>query len=404
MKKIRYSIIISLAALAAGCAKTETGGVETQTVEPNFTLGTRGVISEDTPAHGDAFRLVAYTATGTTASYQAAYAYDANGDHGAAGDLIPVTVSTTAPYGTTLQDGTTIVKDRVSGLHMAANTTYRLAMLHPAVPMSNSGTGTLGSLARFEFSDTVYASLPDDASGDGDLTDDPFEIYNGANLTVHPVPSPIKLYPLQAEIQAYFYSTTGRTYTVNNVSLVDAGNNGWYNARTGIIYPNYNYTSKTSYSSSTILPANNLTANYKDVTADVTAQADQIPLKGGGTATSQWKLSGQPVFPTDYSGAVSQILQMTLAVRIDMGNDAYNNAMIPITLKIERNKRYTFYIDVQSAIMSIFYNVSDWGAGGQYDDDPIGSEVIPYGVVALTKNSGNWTPNDYDDDPIGGSI
>ena len=405
---------VALAALSfQSCVKTEMiSGAETQTVEPGFAL-TRAETSAPV-ADQDGFTLMAYhLGAGTetaqnqvqTISYGQPYGYYAYDQ--SSGELIPVAVSGSYPYKPT---SSPLAINRGQAMRLTANTSdanqtgvYRVAMVHPALPVRNANA--LGLLAVYNLGEKVYASWPDDADGAGE----PFEIKVKSNQEVHPIPDNTKLYPIQAQVQAYLYTTESRNYTVESAHLVNAGNNGWYNARTGVVYPNYNYNSKTSYSAELSVPTGNQTANYLLLTSAVDG-ATAIP---NAAQTAQYKINAQDVFPTDYRGTDgdaqgdANIMPMTLALKLDMnpggGTPIYNNASVPIALKIERDKRYTFYIDVQSASLSITYQVFDWDTTQAEYDENTGSGLLIYGTVTLNAGPGDWDTTDaeYSEDNIG---
>ena len=413
MGKVKYSVIaLAFAVVGFGsCTREEvvgTGG-KSDAVEPVFSFSTR---SDDPPNDDDTFVLMAYH-LGASLSNQyivtdgnqvGRYAYD-----DAKGALVPTNINTTT-YAHTPGTAGNITKDGRYGLHLAAHTNvntqagiYRIAMIHPAVTIR--GAGTLGQLATFDLEEDVWASSPDDADGDGN-DDDPFEVKIITNQEVHAVPPGTKLYPLRAEIQAYFYSSKGNVYTVDKIYLLDAGHNGWYSAREGIVYPNYNYASKIVYGSDYQYPGLDSLANHLDIKAKISPFSGPNPPFLTGESPVQYKLDPQRVFPADYrgeeAGAPAQIKPMALSVKLEMGG-GYNNVQIPIALNMARNKRYTFYIDVQSSFVNIYYSEGDWEPvdGG---NDNIGEEVILYATISLTPVPGDWTPDGGENDNIGGNI
>lgn len=414
MNRIKYiTMAVVLAAMGfQSCDKTEVASRgEDRVVEPGFALTraeTSTPVADQTPFTLMAYHMGAGTETARnqvqSISYGRAFGYYAYNQPD--GDMIPVAVSASYPYGPTASP---LVPNRTQGLQLQANTTdanqtgvYRVAMVNPAVPVRSADA--LGYLAVFNLGEKVCASWPDDADGNGT----PFEIKVVSNQQVHPVPADTRLYPIQAQVQAYLYTTSNRSYTVESAHLVNAGNNGWYNARTGIVYPNYNYNSKTSYSSQLSVPAGNPRANYLALAA-VADGATAIP---NSAQLAQYEIRAQDVFPTDYRGTDggaqgdANIMPMTLALTLNMGTSGspvYNNASIPIALKIERDKRYTFYIDVQSASLTITYQVFDWDTADAVYDEDAGSGLQIYGTVTLGSGLGDWETGDsqYTDENIG---
>lgn len=406
MEKIKYTILalaLSLLGLSS-CSKDEAQAGDGQAIaEPAFTLDTRAD-SEVDPDHGDAFTMMAYNMGAETQLQQnqvlnitgglpyGYYAYDKDGNYGAAGGLIPATVSETEYKATT----TPFTKNRSNAMKLQSYTSetgqrgvYRIAMLYPAVPVRI--TGELGLLAMFDLKDDLWASSPDDVNGDGTL-DDPFEIINRTNQDVYAIPTETRLYPVQAAIRAYFYSTQNYAFNIESIDLVNAGINGWYNARTGLVYPNYNYKNKKAYAAD--LEVENAGDNYLNIKDKIVASTASVPLEEGGSAQASWMLDDQRVFPSDYRGAekggTSYVVPMTLSVSLRLtATNTVNNASIPIALEIKRNKRYIFYIDVQSDLIRINYSIGDWDNAND-DNSNIGGDINTYLSIPFTAAPGGW--------------
>ncbi|MDR1503215.1 MAG: hypothetical protein LBT43_12270 [Prevotella sp.] len=403
-RTINKMIIISglLCAGFASCGENEDVQPQEQTYEYSFTGSTRAG-SDGSPEHADTYRVMAYSKIGnkiiTSTNQLGTYAYDLKGDYtgsSTVGSIIPVAVSTTT-YQTPLVDGK-LVKAGANGLHLTAGD-YYVSMIHPCVPVYT--TSGLGYLAVFERADKIYASQPLDKNGDG-TADDSFEINVSSNAQKHDVTG-VVMHPLMSAIKVYFYShfyaesdpdhdvPISTSFTVDVIKLVNAGNNGWYNPREEMVYPNYNYNSKTVYSKDLIVSG---TQNEeKLITAD---SSDPIMTKDGKTATAMYMVDNVSVFPSDYRGSDMggsvYVIPMTLRVELKDAADQYNRVSIPVSLKIERNKLYTFYINVTSSQIIINYSVGGW-VEKTSDYTVVGDpDVIEYKTIDISwTNSGNWT-------------
>ncbi len=414
MKRILNTVVVfgALCAALGSCTKDEGGKTPGG---PAYEQGFTGVSRADVngtgnPAHADTYRMMAYLKTGTAimtnASNSGTYAYDLNGDYAAnplVGSIVPVAVNSTT-YQTTLAGGL-LQKDGRYAMHLTAGD-YYVSMIHPAVPIY--GAGTLGNLAVFNRTDKVYTSLPLDKNGDG-TADDPFEITVADNGQINDATG-VVMHPLMSAIKVYFYShfyaetDPGHTtplsvnYTAEEIKLVNAGNNGWYNAKTDFVYPNYNYGSKTSYSMN-LNP--NGTANEEPQT--VAASSATFTDRNGETVTAKYVIDNMPVMPADYRGADMggnpYVIPMTLSVKLKDDNGLYNKASIPISIVIKRNKQYRFYINVTSEQIGIAYTVSAWDY--DYDDTnytDLGGDLVQYADIDI-----DWTPNGGWDNGGGGN-
>lgn len=478
MERIR--ILLYFAALLPICAgwvscAAEHGppDEETETIEQGFLVGTRTDLN-GSPEHGDAYTLISYNVGGTSSNDAfinqipnirqcGYYAYDDGTDSGrATGTLVPVAISTPSesnsasvnlpppfhspPYYIPSKAPLTIDRSQsqrlesapATGLNPTSNQgLYRTAIIYPAIPMHSSGTAGLGHLAVYHIDTDIWASDPDDADGDPD-TEDPFEILVNANSTIHPLPERTELFPVKSAVKVSFYSEyfadsdTGMTsprsqsFTITSLKLVNVGSNGWLNARTGIVYPNYNYgTSPTSgltagsnwrstYSSSEIgvnadgtplYPARGA-YNFTDLldpnhdgNGDDTLVVDESgnfilpPPRPGFPAPEkfiQWSAE-TPVFPSDYRGAenggLPQVQPMSLRLELNVGG-APLKANVPIALLMERGKRYNFYVNVTSESIYIAYTVSEWGSGGGESD--IGGFTHDYLKIDIEYHPGGW--------------
>lgn len=428
MRKIKYIFyaIPCLAAMLCSCTKEEGGSTPdggSEAVEQAFSF-TRADGNGD-PEHADTYTMISYMLGGPTSTtvdkqqikiqYQSGYyAYDANGDYDQ-GALIPVAVNTSSPYGTNLTGGK-LTKDRAkaqklnvmpAGNNQNNTGIYRTAMIHPAIPMRN--TTNLGYLAVFEQADDIWASLPDDADGSGN----PFEVRVRSNQQVHDIPAGTKLFPVKSAVKVYMYSNfyaeddteknnpLSVDFTVEEMRLINSGSNGWYSARQGIVYPNYNYINRNTYSST---PAfDDMRPNYVTLTAAVTN--DEIPLQGGGTAQAKYIVDKYPVFPSDYRGAegggLAEVIPMTLSLKLkETSSGALNNASVPIAIQIERGKCYTFYVNVTSEQIVVSYSISGWDPAGENDDD-IGGDVVDYTTVDINRGTDGWENGGGGNESIG---
>jgi hypothetical protein len=450
MKQLLFITIAVLALASCERAVLEPEQpAETPAYEQEFNLGTRTDV-DGSPTHGDPYTIISYNVGGTTSTdiskYQIRseqqrgyYAYDDGQLSGRpAGTLVPVAMNfpgnNNNPYTipsmywptnwvSGWSSSNALVKANqqaqmlssvpTTGLNPSTNQgVYRVAMIHPAIPMRNTSTANLGFLAVYGLGDDVYASSPDDADGDP-LTDDPFEITVTTNREVHQLPAKTELYPVKSEVKVWFYSeyyadsdteqTTPKTQTfsISSLLLYNAGSNGWYNARTGIVYPNYNYGSnwRTVFSLEEIGTS---IPNYVDMGESVTTDGS-TPGPGKAGEPIQYVVE-QPVFPSDYrgvnAGGPSQVKPLTMSIVLDMGGGALNKASIPIALKMERGKRYNFYVNVMSEMIAVTYNVSSWEDGGD-DSDTIGGDKLPYTTVELEYTPDGWNNGGGGDDNIG---
>jgi hypothetical protein len=286
---------------------------------------------------------------------------------------------------------------------------YRVAMIHPAIPVRNGSS--LGLLAVYGLTDNVYASMPDDADGNP-ATDDPFEITVTGNGQIHELPAKTELYPIKSAVKIWFYSEyyadgdTGQTdpisqtFDIDSLKLYNVGSNGWYNARTGIVYPNYNYGTnwRTVHS---LQEGGSAIPNYADLLPNITADGT-TPGPGKAGKPIQYTVE-QPVFPSDYrgpeTGGLSEVKPLSLTTALTISGSK-NNASVPIALEIERGKRYNFYVNVTSEMIVITYNVSPWEDGGD-NSDTIGGDKLPYTTIDLRYTPGGWDNGGGGDDEIG---
>lgn len=430
MKRIKHTFIVILA-LSTGfcsCTKDQEGidPVKDQELPVQDYVMTTRVDGAGAPEHGDAYTILSYTydlnviRNSSSMRQYGYYAYDANGDYGVKGSLIPVTVNTSGAnmYKTTLSNGK-IQRNQVQGQQLVgvpltgSNSTnqgfYRTAMIYPAIPVYN--TSELGYLAVYNRTDAIYASHPDDKNGDG-IPDDPFIIEVRENGNVHHVDG-VKMYPVTAAIKVYLYSHYYEndetknpeqkiTFDVEEIKLVNAGRNGWFNPATGVVYPNYNYDAlNPALYSSTVSTTNGNNAENLSINPSVTTILTSYT---GIQTTAQYETGDVSVFPTDYRGVEGggspYIIPMTLSLKLKDSNGLYNNASVPIALMIEKNKRYTFYVNIKSKQIEIAYAISDWvPAGENYTD--IGSDVEPYLTIGINRYNGGWSTNDNGSSEIG---
>lgn len=440
MRKNIYALV-AFAALCAGLSSCvndnkELGELPAPTQEPldqGFSITTRANEITGAPEDQDTYTLMSYTKayTGSTTTYSnqitngynnmkqyGYYAYDGTGRIGAVGDLIPVQVSTTTykavnnPFVRNQAQGQRLVGIPVTGTNTNNVGYYFVSIIHPAIPAYNASE--LGVLAVFNRTDDIYASHPDDRNGDG-VKNDPFEITVRENMDIHNIDgSEVKMYPVRAAIRAYLYShffvdddpdanptAQSINFTVEDVSLVNAGYNGWYNPRMDMVYPNYNYTSKSVYNKDVNLPSGNPKANVDELTA--VANAETIPTRFPGiNATAKYlvqeevnsTLQDVRVFPTDYRGEEGGgspfVIPMTLSLKLKDSNGLFITASAPIAMVIERNKLYKFYVNVKSDQIEIQYSRSAWNpVTGNYDD--IGGIVSDIVTVNINKSNGGWT-------------
>lgn len=403
--------------------------------EQGFSMDTR--TTSGGPQYRDAYTLVSYKVGGTSSAYidryqirdplqYGYYAYDDGSlSTNAPGTLVPVAIKFPAfgditpypvppMYAPSLGSPTTALTadfsyaQKLNSVPVTGqNTTtmqgvYRTAVIHPAVPMYDAIAYGLGYLAVFERTDDVFASMPDDADGQGT----PFEIEVTSNAQVHPLPNPTNLYPIKSAVKLWFYSEyynesdvlqehpQEQPFTITSLKLYNVGSNGWYNARTGIIYPNYNYRNsgatnnyRTVYSSDEV--GSNI-PNYADLLPEI-EQDNATPGPGAAGNKIQYHVE-TPVFPTDYRGSEgggpSQIKTLTLALVLQIGS-ASNKASVPIALKMEKGKRYNFYINIMSEMIAVKYSVADWNNGGGGSNE-IGGYTLDYATIHLEYLPTGW--------------
>jgi hypothetical protein len=176
-----------------------------------------------------------------------------------------------------------------------------------------------------------------------------------------------------------------------SATLVNAGNNGWYNPMQDIVYPNYNYTTKTTYSA-TLITGGNPIVNEEGLTvAEYSGTLDD--QYGKAIASKKFKVDKVPVFPSDYrgvsGGGSAYILPMTLQLSVtDLANDI-SNSSVPVSMLIERNKLYRFFINVTSTKITVNYTVAAWDpVTGSYTD--IGNMPVAYKVINISWSNDDW--------------
>ncbi|MDR0954944.1 MAG: hypothetical protein LBM20_06150, partial [Rikenellaceae bacterium] len=302
-----------------------------------------------------------------------------------------------------------------------------------------------------------------DLNGDGNQND-PFQITVTSNGQVHELPH-VDLFPIESAIKVFFYSEyyaasdtektkpLSQTFSITSLRIHNVGSNGWYNARTGIVYPNYNY----SYS----FYNEHSTEEYGDYlpnNVEMTSTADNVtPGPGKAGNPIQWTAQTE-IFPSDYRGAegggLAQVKPLILKVELDMTPDTGEEEnqgdgtdegegtsetgegetpgegtdegggtpsaeeegmtrstgevtnkvsipIVPLALKVERGKRYNFYINVRSESIAITYTVSAWDADVSGDD--IGGNQIDYATMPFTYSpTSGWENGGGGSDNIGG--
>jgi hypothetical protein len=414
-------VVVSLCVgLCVSCNGDESGcGGKTDEVKDQAFVGaaTRFDAVGD-PQHGEAYTMIGYKTGGSVndryqisdANQYGFYAYDDGSSYGVAGALIPVAINALYAPSAGINP---LVRAWNQGMKLSSTITnpvrpgvYRIAMIHPAIPMVSTGAHNLGFLAVFNPSDSIWASSPDDVDGMGH----PFEITITTNGQVNELPNPTELYPIKAAVKVWLFSeyydevndpdhtiVKEQKFSIGTMYMYNTGSNGWFNARTGIVYPNYNYTATYtgSYSPTLLLPPGVIN-NYVDmgpaVTADNVTPAPDLPDFPTAAKNIQW-YAETLVFPSDYrgveNGGLQQVIPMTLRLELNMDAGGVNKASVPISLVIESGKRYNFYINVKSELIEIIYNVSPWQDGGT-DDGNIGGPMNDYASIELTYSSSNW--------------
>lgn len=395
-------MIIMLGFVCGGfssCSQDENVQSPEQAYEQAFTGLLTRAAANGNPEHGDTYRIMAYSKTGNgliqNTNQYGSYAYDLNGDY-SVGSIVPVTVNNST-YQTALSNGQ-LVRNGANGLHLTAGD-YYVSMIYPCVPVySASG---LGYLAVFNRTDKVYASQPLDKSGNGTMN--PFEISVSSNRQWQDAGG-VVMHPLMSAISVYFYSRfyaeddpdhthpLSIGFTVEEIKLVNAGSNGWYNPMQEMVYPNYNYKSKTVYSKDVVT---NGTENEEPFTA--LASFAEFTDKDGKSAQAKYEVINIPVFPSDYRGpdmgGSAYVIPMTLQVKLkNSSNNLFNKASIPVSIEIKRNKLYRFYINFTSEQIEIAYRVADWNyQDGSYTD--LGGNLgglIDYATISW-NGSGDWS-------------
>ncbi len=420
---------------------------ETPAYEQGFSMGTR-VDAAGYPEHGDAYVLISYRVGGTSSTYEdkmlirdngtyggkqfGHYAYDDGSSYGTPGALIPIDPRSFVEHNGNPANPPYVPQYGIDPLVKAPTYAqmlrgvpveghdpatgqglFRTAVIHPAIPVFN--TSEFGRLAVFNLGEKVYASMPDDADGDPS-TDDPFEIEVTHNDQIHPLPYPLELYPVESGIRVRFYSEYyadsdpdelypfEQEFEIASLQLFNVGSNGWYSARTGMVYPNYNYsnTYRTTYSSQELgVGSSGSRPNFLDLKTSVYDDGEAGP----GKAKNPIRYSVEsPVFPSDYrgyeSGGIFEVKPLILQVVLDMDSGGQNKVSVPIAMEMKRGKRYNFYINVLSQILIVKYNVSPWGEGYD-DDDTIGGYLMDYATIDLRYNPDGWVDVDGGNDEIG---
>jgi hypothetical protein len=447
---MKHITLITLFALAlVSCEKTVVEPeIETPAYEQEFGFGTRADGSGN-PTHGDPYTIISYRVGGTSSTdvdkYQIRennaygkqwgyYAYDDGVISGnTEGTLVPVAMAfpgnNNTPYTTPpmywpsgWSSGGALTKAPLqaqmlnsvpaSGPNPATNQgVYRVAMISPAIPMRSALASGLGYLAVYGLGDDVYASMPDDADGNPSTTD-PFEITVTNNRQVHELPAQVELFPIKSAVKVWFYSEyyadsdteqtnpLTQTFTINTLRLYNVGSNGWYNARTGIVYPNYNYGTNWR-SVHSLVEGGTSVSNYVNMASAVVTDG-VTPGPGKSKKPIQYYVE-QAVFPSDYrgpeTGGLAKVKPLSMAVVLSIGSNV-NNASVPIALKVERGKRYNFYVNLTSQMIDISYNVTPWDNGGSNSDD-IGGDKLPYQQIPLNYGPGNWDNGGGGNDNIG---
>lgn len=441
-------------------------------VEPVFYLSTRADTNGD-PEDGDAYTLVSYNVGGATSNYTdknqitnerffGYYAFDASSR-----ELVPVAINfpviktnpTFIPfppfeYGPYYapSNGKPLVKEQTQGQRLpptpetglnSINTgLYRTAVIHPAIPFYNASDGGLGYLAVYHIDTDVWASSPDDADGNPD-TDDPFQIQVRTNREVYSLPDPTELFPVKSFVNVSFYSeyfsdddpgmTTPKTqkFSITSLKLVNVGSNGWYNARTGVVYPNYNYgpvsdsdakgdwrtiyalTEKGVKTDGSPIDQIKGVYNYFDLVdpnhdgvesdskvVDMSSKKIKPPKRDGFPDPKeyiQWSVE-TPVFPSDYrggeNGGLSQVVPLSLRMVLSVGG-AQLKATVPIAIVMECGKSYNFYVNVMSELIGVFYTAFSWNldnVGTEDDPDEIGGvdESYYFEIDNITYDHKEW--------------
>lgn len=397
-------IIVSGLLCTGFCSCNQDENVQSpdQAYEQAFTGLLTRTASNGDPEHGDTYRIMAYSKTSNgliqNTNQSGSYAYDLNGDY-SVGSIVPVAVNNST-YQTSLSDGK-LVRNGANGLHLTAGD-YYVSMIHPCVPVHQASG--LGYLAVFNRTDKVYASQPLDKNGDETMN--PFEISVASNRQWQDA-NGVVMHPLMSAISVYFYSRyyaesdtnlanpLSIGFTVEETKLVNVGNSGWYNPMQEMVYPNYNYKSKTVYSKDV---ETNGTENEEPFTA--LASFASFTDKDGKPAQAKYAVETIPVFPSDYRGpdmgGSAYVIPMTLQVKLrNSSNNLVNKASIPVSIEIKRNKLYRFYINFTSEQIKIAYTVADWN----YQDDnytDLGGDLgglIDYATISW-NGSGSWSNSD----------
>ena len=437
--------ILQIAALALtgtlsiACAVDDKGAEQpdsTPVCVQGFSMGTRAD-SDGDPEHGDTYTLISYRVGGTESTWVDKYRIMFHSDFGRQygyyayddgvlsgrppGTLVPVNAKApneggTVPNYTPIEGISPLVKAPLEAMMVNSvpkdeadpennQGVYRVAVIHPAIPMYSANS--LGSMPVFLHGDEVFASMPDDANGDG-VTDDPFEITVTHNDQVHSFPDPTELYPVKAEVKVWFYSEyyydsdtlkehpQEQTFDIVSLNMYNLGSSGWYNARTGVVYPNYNYGStwSTNYSSTDTglgTPAPNSHPYFRDLKNAVVVDG---VTEGPGKAKHKFQYSVRTsVFPSDYrgyeNGGLFEVQPLVLQMELDMDSGGQNKVSVPLAVEIKRGKRCHFYVNVLSEVIVVKYSVADWKTGGN-SDDPIGGEMMDYIVVPLEYEPDDW--------------
>lgn len=441
--RVKIFAITVLCAALAGCRdggeNAETPDVPTFDVDYSFTRvdGTTGKATDK-----DTYTMMSYMvkdASGinittdldvmASADRRGYYAYVENGTAGYVEDdfLVPFAPRYHAsdnryyPY---LPASGNIARTNDNGQKLAAGT-YKTAMITPAVEVRSAGLKQLGTYLAVLWRDVttdksqpVYASLPGDPTK---LNGELFEIKVEKNLTIYDVPSDIELYTLWSMINVYFYSTTGSDYQISEIKFINLGSTGWFNPYTGKTYPNYNYTTPTTYqfNDNPETPPQFDPSDWKvsDIKDPVSGEAlGNVPYVKG-PADEEYEIGywakGETVYASDYRGADKDgdpyvkpiVLRITVSmprpgwVPTDPPAEEFVSITneLPIALDMKRGKVYNFFFDIQSSLFNISYNVTGWDVGSDDPSADIG-DVQKFETIPFTQ-SGGWDIENGGDTP-----
>jgi hypothetical protein len=329
-----------------------------------------------------------------------------------------------------------IVSDYNYAQHLGQET-YYTALIHPAVwTMVARNTTTLGGVMpvmakitrTMSSKSKLIADNPIESVYVSHATD--FEMTVSDNAEKHALPDPLNMELLQSKIRVYFYSSTGVDFEFtngNNPQLYNAGHIAWYDPVAEKVYPSYNYlyegnhttvyTNGLIYSGQESFYTSATYPGYFEVPFDkITGPTDfppagaplpamgSVPTTGTGEVPYYYQTTEDViVYPADYSDTSGLVLTLILKANLTIHpNNFKTSAEVPLSINMKRLKTYTIYVDIQSKIMGIYYQVTDWDTKDGGSSEVGGNNGVAYPLCEISYD-GDWTPINTGTESIGGN-